>query len=120
MNEVDPSIVDTIKQTEIATMSAQVVKTGADGKARQAVAQAVALAVQDAAAALRHTTAIATSASGIALAHFLASGDERYLDALAATQTMVSSAIANFGAVGAAAAAILNEFPSGQPAKEGR
>ena len=120
MNEVDPSIVDTINQTQMATTSPQVVLTSADGKAYHAVAQAAALAIQDAADALRHATAIATSASGIALAQFLATGDERYLKAMTATQTMVTDAIADFSAVGVAASTIVKEFPSGEPAKGSR
>ncbi len=113
MDSVDPSIIDAINQTQFATMSHQVVMTAGAGKAYQAAAQSAALAIQDAVDSLRHTTAIATTASGIALAQFLASGDPRYLEALSAAQTMVTSAIEDFAAVGAAAAAVVNEFPSG-------
>ena len=94
-------------------MSPQVVLTSGAGKAYQAVAQSAALAIQDAVDALRHTTAIATSASGIALAQFLASGDPRYLEVLSQTQVMVTRAIEDFAAAGAAAAAIVKEFPAG-------
>ena len=113
MSEVDPTIVDAINQAQTATMSPQVVLTGGAGKAYQAVAASAALAIQDAVDALRHTTTIATTASGIALAQFLASGDDRYLEALSATQTMVTSAIEDFARVGAAAAVVVKEFPSG-------
>ena len=110
---VDPSIVDAVNQSQMATMTPQVVLTSGAGKAYQAVAQSAALAVQDAVDALRQTSTIATSASGMALAQFLASGDPRYLDALAASQALVDNAIANLAAVGAAASAALKEFPSG-------
>ncbi|HEX8450421.1 MAG TPA: hypothetical protein VF652_12585 [Allosphingosinicella sp.] len=96
IDTVDPSIVDAV-----------------DGKAYQAVAASAALAIQDAVDALRHTTAIATTASGIALSQFLASGDERYLTALPALQQMVAGAVGDFAAVGEAAAKIVSEFPSG-------
>jgi hypothetical protein len=113
MGTVDPTIIDAINQTELATMSPQVVATGGAGKAYQAVAQSAALAIQDAVDALRRTTAIATSASGIALAQFLASGDPRYLEVLSRTQAMMTSAIDDFAKAGDVAARILKEFPSG-------
>jgi hypothetical protein len=113
MSEVDPVIVDAINQTEMATMQQQVVKTGGAGKAYQAVAQSAALAIQDAVDALRHTSTVATSASGMALAQFLASGDPRYLDVLAQTQAMVTKGIEDLRATGAAAAQIVKDFPSG-------
>lgn len=113
MSAVDPAIVDAVNQAQMATMSPQVVLTGGAGKAYQAVAASAALAIQDAVDALRHSSTIATSASGMALAQFLASGDPRYLEALAAVQEMMVSATQNFAAVGTAAAAIVKEFPSG-------
>jgi hypothetical protein len=109
----DPTIVDALNQAQAATMGGQVVLTGGAGKAYQAVAASAALAIQDAVDALRHTSAIATSASGMALAQFLASGDGRYLEALDAIQTMMTRATENFVQTGAAATAIVNEFPSG-------
>lgn len=113
MSQVDPSIVDTINQVETATMDAQVVMTGGAGKAYQAVAAAAALAIQDAVDALRHTNTVATSAAGIALAQFLASGDPRYLDALGPIQAMVGKATEDFNAIGASAIKIVEAFPSG-------
>ena len=113
MGTDDPSIIDAVNQTQMATISPQVVLTSGAGKAYQAVAQSAALAIQDAVDALRHTTAIATSASGIALAQFLASGDPRYLEMLSQTQTMVTSAIEDFKAAGEAAASVVKAFPSG-------
>lgn len=113
MSEVDPTIVDAINQTQAATMAPQIVLTGSAGKASQAVAAAAALAIQDAVDALRHSSTIATSASAMACAQFLASGDPRYLQALVAAQEMMVNATQNFAAVGTAAAAIVKEFPSG-------
>ncbi|TMJ16006.1 MAG: hypothetical protein E6G94_05370 [Alphaproteobacteria bacterium] len=110
---VDPAMVDAINQTQKATMAPQVVLTGADGQAIHAVAASAALAIQDAVDALRHSTAIATTASGIALTQFLASGDPRYLEALGQAQAMVSEAVSHLGAVGEAASKIVQEFPSG-------
>jgi hypothetical protein len=110
---VDPEIIDVINQTQMATMEHQVVLTGGAGKAYQAVAASAALAIQDAVDALRHSTAIATTASGMALAQFLASGDSRYLEALGPAQAMVDKAVQSLAAVGQAAGTIVKEFPSG-------
>jgi hypothetical protein len=113
MNGVDPTITDAIVETQQATLSnPDIVTASASGKAYLAVAQSAALAIQDAVDALRHNGAIATSASGIALAQFLASGDSRYLDALSAAQAMMTKAIEDFAKVGEAAVATLNAFPS--------
>jgi hypothetical protein len=113
MNVVDPAIVDAINQTQKATLDAQVVLTGGAGKAYQAVAQSAALAIQDAVEALRHTSAVSASATGIALAQFLASGDPRYLEALPAAQAMVTKGIEDFRALALAASELVKEFPSG-------
>lgn len=110
---VDPSILEAINAAQSATMDLQVVKTGADGRAYQAVAASAAIAIQDAVDALRHSTAIATTASGMALTQFLASGDPRYLDALGQAQMMVDAAIQSLVDVGNAAGTIVKEFPSG-------
>ena len=90
----------------------EAIQSGGAGKAYHAVAQSAALAIQDAVDALRNTTATATTASGIALAQFLASGDARYLDVLSQAQAMVTKAIQDLDAVGAAAAKVLTQFPS--------
>lgn len=113
MSAVDPAIVDAINQSQMATMGHQVVLTGGAGKAYQAVAASAALAIQDAVDALRHSNAVATSAWGMALAQFLASGDPRYLEALGQIQAMVEGATENFARVGAAATMVVTEFPSG-------
>jgi hypothetical protein len=110
---VNPQIIDAINQSQAATMAPQVVLTGSAGKAYAAVAQSAAIAVQDAVDALRNATTTANAAAGIALAQFLESGDPRYLEALSATSTFVTKAIANFSAAATVAATALKEFPSG-------
>lgn len=113
MSEVDPTIVEAINQAQAATMAPQIVLTGGAGKAYQAVAASAALAIQDAVDALRHSNAIATSATAMAYAQFLASGDGRYLEALLSIQKIRVEATQNFAAIGTAAAQIVKEFPSG-------
>ncbi|HVJ02154.1 MAG TPA: hypothetical protein VM662_08230, partial [Sphingomonas sp.] len=62
---LDPRIVDAINTAQQATMSPQVVLTEARGMASHAVAQSAAVAVQDAADALRNMSGIAATASGV-------------------------------------------------------
>lgn len=113
MSEVDPGIVDAINQTQKATLDPQVVLTAGAGKAYQAVAQSAALAIQDAVDALRQASTVSASATGIALAQFLASGDPRYLEAIPAAQTMMAKAIEDFRALASAASEVVKGFPSG-------
>lgn len=51
---------------------------------------------------------VANTAAGASIARFLATGDSRYLDGAARARTMVKAAIADFEAIGAAAARILD------------
>ena len=110
---VNAQIVDMIDHSQRATMAPQIVLTGGAGKAYQAVAQAAAIAIQDAADALRNATTVANAASATALSQFLASGDPRYLDALPYVGAMIDKAIADFEAIGTAASGMLKNFPSG-------
>jgi predicted translin family RNA/ssDNA-binding protein len=113
ITKVNPQIIDVINQVQQATMSPQVVLTSGAGKAYQSVAQAAAIAVQDAADALRNATTIANTASGVAMAQFLATGDPRYVQALTLAQQMTTSATQDFSNIGVAAATVLKGFPAG-------
>jgi uncharacterized protein with GYD domain len=93
-------------------MAAAYVPPGA-GKAYQSVAQSMAIAVQDAADGLRNTTTMANTAMGVALAQFLATKDEQYLQAIVPAQGMVTAATTALATVGATATTILKAFPSG-------
>ena len=114
MATVNAELIDVINQAQAAAMSPQVVLTSGAGKAYQAVAQSAALAIQDAADALRNASTIAAAANGAALAQMLATPpNPAAAEALKAAQTMMTRAIADYAAIGAAAAAMLKEFPSG-------
>jgi hypothetical protein len=110
---VDPQIIDLINQVQTATMSQQVVLTSGAGKAYQSVAQSAAIAIQDAADALRNVSTIATTAAGVAMAQLLATGEQKYVTALNEAQTMMEKATTDFGKVGDTATKILTNFPSG-------
>src|SRR4051794_8614232 len=83
----------------------------AAGRAYQLVAQSAAIAMQDATDALRNITTLATTAAGVAMAQFLASGDPASLELLGHARKMVDDAIADYARIGAASATILREFP---------
>lgn len=110
---LDPLVIDAINQTQTAVMSQQIVLTGGAGKAYQMVAQSCAIAIQDAADNLRNMNTIAATAIGVAMAQYLATGDEQYVTALAEAQKLIDAANRNFQAVGEAAANVLKQFPSG-------
>jgi Killing trait len=106
------SVVDAINQIQRAVMSPEVVIASGAGKAYQSVAHSAALAVQDAAEALRGMSIVATVASGVAMARFLTEGDPKYLAGITAAQDMVKLATEDFTRISAAAAEALKGFPS--------
>src|SRR3954465_13164655 len=103
---VNAQVIDVINSVQMATMQPQVVLTSGAGKAYQSVAQSSAIAVQDAADALRNISTIATTAAGVAMAQYLATGDQKYTKVLDETQSMMKAATEDFGAIGAAAAQV--------------
>ncbi|QHB71476.1 hypothetical protein [Stenotrophomonas sp. 364] len=112
-SNVNAQVIDVINQVQIATMSPQVVLTSGAGKAYQSVAQSTAIAVQDATDALRNVSTIATTAAGVAMAQYLATGDDKYAKVLTQAQTMMQGATEDFTRIGTAAASVLKGFPAG-------
>jgi hypothetical protein len=110
---MNSQIIDVISQVQTATMGPQVVLTSGAGKAYQSVAQSAAIAVQDATDGLRNVSTIATTAAGVAMAQFLATGEDKYAKALGYAQDLMSNATKDYAAIGAAAALVLTNFPSG-------
>jgi hypothetical protein len=110
---VNTQVIDAINQMQTAVMDPQVVLTSGAGKAYQSVAQSAAITVQDAADALRSISTIAVTASGVAMAQFLATGDPKYLVGITAAQEMIKVATEDYTNIGVAAAAMLKGFPSG-------
>ncbi len=94
-------------------VSAAVREEGA-GKAYQSVAQSTAIAVQDATDNLRNINTISSTAMGVAMAQFLATGDPQYAKAIELAQAMSVSAASTFKTIGVNAADVLKGYPSGQ------
>lgn len=95
-----------------ATIDPPLARAGAAGKACQMVALAAAIAVQDAADALRNSQTVAAAAAGAAMTRFLETGDARYLEGLRHARDLVENAIRDFAAISAAAAQAVKDFPS--------
>jgi hypothetical protein len=111
--KVDSQVIDAINQIQTATMSPQVILTSGAGKAYQAVAQATAIAVQDATDTLRNFSTLTTTAVGVAMAQFLATGDPKYAAAITIAQGAMSEAVTDFANIGRTSAEVLKGFPSG-------
>ena len=118
--KVNAQVIDVINQVQLATMSPQVVLTSGAGKAYQSVAQSTAIAVQDATDALRNVSTIATTAVGVAMAQYLATGEAvakeagtRYDTALSKAQELMQGATDDFARIGSAAGLVLKNFPAG-------
>jgi hypothetical protein len=110
---VDARIIDAINRTQEAVLAPQIVLTSGAGKAYQLVAQSAAIAIQDATDALRATSIIAATAASVTMTKFLTSGDPKYLLGLTAARDMMATATNDFAKVGATAASMVKEFPSG-------
>lgn len=110
---VNAQVIDVINQVQRATMAPQVVLTSGAGKAYQSVAQSTAIAVQDATDALRNISTIATTAVGVAMAQYLATGDQKYANAINKAQELMQGATEEYTKIGTAAASVLKGFPAG-------
>ncbi len=110
---VNPQILDSINATQQAVLSPPVVKTSGAGKAYHSVAQSTAFAVQDAVDQMRNLNTISTTAIGVAMSQFLATGDPQYMDAIQQAQKVVEAGAENLKTIGQNAASVLKEFPSG-------
>ena len=110
---VNPQVIDAINQSQTAAMSGQVVLTSGAGKAYQSVAQSAAIAVQDATDALRNISTITTTAAGVIIAQMLVNPASPSAAVLPQLQNVMENATKDYLAIGAAATAIVNEFPSG-------
>lgn len=82
------------------------------GKAYQVVAQATAIAVQDATDNLRNTSMVLNTALGVAMAQLLATGDPKYAQVAELATKLNGNAAETFGTVGSQAADVLKGFPS--------
>ena len=129
-NIVNPKVYDAVTKSNLAVLG-PVPQAGADGPgggkgptmpravargaAYQAVAQAAAMAVQDATASLRAMTQLAGVAESVIMALMIENPDvnvPKYAPAVTAITAMVTSATTHLGDVGQQAGRVLTEVPS--------
>jgi hypothetical protein len=109
----DARVVDAVNLIQGAVLAPQVVLTSGAGKAYQAVAQSMAVAIQDATDALRGTSILAATAASVSVVKFLTHGDPKYLLGVAAARDMMINATDEFAKVSANATTIVKAFPAG-------
>ena len=88
-------------------------RASGSAKAYQAVAQATALAIQDATDTLRNMSTVSTVAVGTAMSNYIATGDQRWVDAVHQAQRIADQAASTFMTVGTNAKSVLEGFPAG-------
>lgn len=101
-----------LKIAQQAALGPGVAASVSRGQASLIVAQAGAIAIQDATDYLRSCSTICSTASGLAIALAIANKDAESAAVLAAVTTIMGQATAQFGATGAAAAAVVTGFPT--------
>lgn len=108
-DQVHPQILDALVQSRAAVDAGG----GGASQSSQAVAQATAVAVQDAVDGLRNMTTIATTAVGAALADWMATGAaEPYETVIRHALSAQASMVENLEGVGSAVTKIVGEYPS--------
>ncbi len=108
---VNGQIMEAVEKNKTAALG--IAKTEGNGLGYQMVAQATAMATQDAVDYMRNVDAVAAAAIGVGLAMILANENvSQATEAIGLAQTAVTTAAANFAAVGASAATVLTAFSS--------
>ena len=109
--QIDPVIVDAVNQVMSAALTPGTIQASAAGKAARLVAASAALAIADAADALRGATTLAIVNSAMALTRYVMTGDERYATAATAGHVMMTDATRAYERVASAAVETVKGFP---------
>ena len=122
MNEglaVNSQILNTVEEIRSSVSRPSVVWETGSAKAFNYVAQAAAMAVQDATDNLRNVSTMSTTAVGAAMAQLISSGDiDTWGPVVKCAQGLVTTCAADFFMIGESAAEVLRTFPPGAPALE--
>lgn len=108
---------DSSSPPQDAPSAAQPSATASPDKPALFVAHALVLAVQDATDNLRHTTIVSHAAVGAALSRFIATGDDKHLQAIEPAQRTVADATNSLGSLAAQAAGVLRSLATDAAAK---
>ena len=103
-----------VAELQSAVLNPSVIRASGAGKAYQSVAQSAAIAVQDSVDNLRNISAISTTAVGVAMAEYIASGgtDAVWKEVIQEAQGLIAIAVEQLTSVGTAAAGVVSGFPS--------
>lgn len=111
---VNPQITNSIQAVQQAVLTGDVIRHSGAGKAYQSVSQSTAIAVQDATDQLRNMNMIGTTAAGVAMAQLLATGNlKQFTQVYSEITNLMEHSAENFKTIGANAATVLSQFPSG-------
>ncbi|ACL06353.1 conserved hypothetical protein [Desulfatibacillum aliphaticivorans] len=110
-DNVNSQVTDALTQLQSATMDPGVVVMEGKGKAFQSISQSMAIAIQDAVDYMRNVSTMSATAQGVAMAKFLETKNQEYLDkALKDAIDMATNAADSFGKISASAKEVLGDF----------
>jgi hypothetical protein len=113
---LNPQLLDSMKQVRSAVTYPDITIDTGSGKAFNFVAQAAAMAVQDATDNLRNISIMSTTAIGVAMTQLISSGDIRtWGPVVQVAQTLVRNCADDFQIIGTQAAEVLRSFPPAAP-----
>jgi len=113
---VNHQVIDAIQKVRTSVSSPNAVWETGSGKAFNFVAQATAMAIQDATDNLRNVSTMSTTAIGVAMTQLISSGDTNtWSDVIKLAQGLVKSSADDFQNIGATAAAVMKSFPPCEP-----
>jgi len=116
---VNVQVLDLIRFNRESVTSPEATWESGSGKAFQYVAQATAMAIQDATDNLRNIGTISTTAIGVAMAQMMNSGDlQTWGPVIRTAQALATNSAVDFQKIGESAATILKSYPRG-PAPAG-
>lgn len=116
MTTVNPQLLDTVNEVRRAVSYSEIAVEAGSGKAFNFVAQAAAMAIQDATDNLRNLSTMSTTAIGVAMTQLVSSGDlQTWGPVVKLAQTLVTSSAQDFSKIGTEAAEMLRKFPPANP-----
>jgi hypothetical protein len=112
LSTLNAQLLDSMKQVRSAVSYPDVTIETGSGKAFNFVAQAAAMAVQDATDNLRNISTMSTTAIGVAMTQLISSGDvQTWGPVVQVAQTLVRNCAVDFQTIGTQAAEVLRSFP---------
>jgi len=116
LSTLNIQILDSVKQVRTAVSSPEFTFDTGSGKAFNFVAQAAAMAVQDATDNLRNISTVSATAIGVAMTQLVSSGNiQMWGPVVQIAQTLVRNSAADFQTIGTQAAEVLRNFPPAAP-----